>query len=136
MHKATQLSDFMARYALYQHTTTRKKDTLSKADALQLAADSFINYDVPLPKGMQYLDHMGLIMFTKYFMRIQRVLVKLAMDKPGRVLAMVALSNVMPLGDHVLTGSWIHHFGNNPLRSGMFEYPKAVMELPLLKLLH
>ena len=129
LSNTTRLSDFVARYTLYQHLTNRKSNPLSKEQAIQEASDAFVNYDIPLHRGMQYMDDMGLIMFTKYFLRIQRVLLKLARENPARVLGTLALSNVMDLGPIVLESSLMTRIGNNPFDVGAFNYPGVLDEL-------
>lgn len=128
LHRATQLSDFVARYTLYQHLTT-KQDPLSKQAAIDEASDAFVNYDIPMPRSMQYMDDMGLIMFTKYFLRIQRVLMKMGKDHPGKVLGMLALDNYLNLGPIVLDGAAVGHIGNNPFTMGPLQYLGSLDEL-------
>ena len=36
-------------------------------EAITEASQTFINYDVPTSPGMQYMNDMGLFMFTKFF---------------------------------------------------------------------
>jgi hypothetical protein len=133
LSRITQLSDFVARYTLYQHLLNRSNEPLSKADAVQEASDAFVNYDIPMHRGMQYTDDMGITMFTKYFLRIQRVLLKLARENPARVLGTLALNNYMDLGSIVLDSSFTHKIGNNPLNMGAFIYPGALDELATVK---
>jgi len=135
LSKTTQLSDFTARYALYKHLTQRADNPLSHEQAASEASDTFINYDIPMNRKVQYLDDMGVIPFTKYFFRIQRVLMKTFKENPGRVLALLALAQAKDLGPIVLDSSWIHHLGNNPVRSGAFQIFGVMDELPALKVL-
>lgn len=129
LSRITQLSDFVARYTLYQHVTNRKDSPLSKEDAIHEASETFINYDTPMHPSMQYLDDMGITMFTKYFLRIQRVLLKLSKENPARVLMGVALDNLLDLGPIVLEGSFMTKIGNNPLGPGALNYPYMLDEL-------
>lgn len=129
LSRITQLSDFVARYTLYQHMVQRSNNPLSKEQAVLEAAEAFVNYDIPMPKGLQYTDDMGITMFTKYFLRIQKVLVKLVKEQPLRVLMLIALNKVMSLGSVVTEGSWFSHIGNNPLNWGAFQYPTTLDEL-------
>lgn len=129
LRRFTQLSDFMARYTQYQYLTTREENPLSKADAMQQASDDFVNYDIPMQRTMQYLDDMGIFMFTKYFLRIQKVILRLTKEKPGRVLSAVALDQFMSLGPIVLDSSWVGRVGNNPLSWGALQYPGSLDEL-------
>lgn len=129
LSRITQLSDFVARYTLYQHLTIRSNNPLSQADAIQEASDAFVNYDIPMHRGIQFTDDMGFTPFTKYFLRIQRVLLKLARENPARVLMAIGLNSYMDLGPIVLESSFTHHIGNNPLRSGAFQFPGALDDL-------
>jgi len=127
--RSTQLSDFVARYVLYQHLTTRNKNPLSKADAIQQASEAFVNYDIPLPRSLQYLDDMGFMMFIKYFLSIQRVLLRLFKERPGSMLTGVALSNMFNGLDTVVESSALHRLGNNPFEMGAANYPFTLDEL-------
>ncbi len=129
LSRITQLSDFVARYTLYQHLTTRSNNPLSQADAIQEASDAFVNYDIPMHRGIQFTDDMGFTPFTKYFLRIQRVLLKLARENPARVLMALGLNSYMDLGPIVLDSSFTHKIGNNPFRSGAFQFPGALDDL-------
>ena len=129
LSRITQLSDFVARYTLYQHLTTRSNNPLSQADAIQEASDAFVNYDIPMHRGIQFTDDMGFTPFTKYFLRIQRVLLKLARENPARVFMALGLNSYMELGPIVLDSSFVSNIGDNPLRSGAFQFPGALDDL-------
>jgi len=87
--QATQYSDFVARYTLYQHNLTKKG--MSKQEALLDIVETFINYDVPTSPELQWLNDMGFLMFTKFLFRIQKVIFKLIKDNPANALALHAL---------------------------------------------
>ena len=72
----------MSKYSLAKHL---EKQGMGFQEAITEASQTFINYDVPTSPGMQYMNDMGLFMFTKFFLRIQAVLAKL-MDKKLLVL--------------------------------------------------
>ena len=129
LSKITQLSDFVARYTLYQHLINKAKDPLSKTEAIHEASDAFVNYDIPMHRGLQFSDDMGITPFTKYFLRIQRVLLKLTRENPARVFTTLMLNNFLDLGPIVLDSSFVHHIGNNPIHSGAFGLPGALDEL-------
>lgn len=131
MSQMTRLSDFMARYTMYQHLIS-KKEPLSKQEATQKVSEAFINYDIALHRNIQYTDDMGITMFTKYFIGIQKVLVDTLRENPARVLTGVLLSKFLGLGPTVLDGSMWNHIGNNPFRSGPFELLDALDELPMI----
>ena len=135
LSQSTQLSDLVARYALYEHATTRRKDPLSQADALRLAEDSFVNYDLPSHRTLQYLNDMGIVMFTKYYLRIQKVIMRLVRERPARGLILAALENYISGLQSVMDSSWVNKIGNNPLQDGALGYLGSLKELPAIKLL-
>lgn len=129
LHHFTQLGDFMAQYALYQHLTTRKKDVMAHEEAIHEASESFVFYDIPQHRKMQYLEDMGLLLFTKYFMRIQRVLVGRIRENPGRVLTSILTHHYIGGLPGVMDASAIAHFGNWPLSAGALGFPGALPDL-------
>ncbi len=88
LRDSTQYSDFIARFALHQHNL---KKGMSEADSLVDIVDSFINYDLPTHPLLQYGNDMGLIMFTKFFIRIQKVILKKVGKAPARFLGLQML---------------------------------------------
>lgn len=133
LSKATQYSDFVARYAMYKHLTERAKVKMSKADAIHEASEAFVLYDVPLPKTIQYLDEMNVLPFIKYSLSIQRVLAKMFKDKPLAALNMVLMADVLGNLPVPTDSSYINRFGSNPLAAGALSYPGAVMEAATLQ---
>lgn len=129
LSRVTQLSDFVARYTLYQHLVNRKVEPMESAEAIQRASDTFVNYDIPMHRSLQYSDDMGLTMFTKYFLRIQKELLRVARENPARVLSTVLLGNFIDLGPIVLEGSGLTRIGNNPFRDGALMFPGTLDEL-------
>lgn len=129
LSEVTQLSDFVARYTLYQHLTTKKNNPLSHEAAVREASESFINYDVPMHKSMQYFDDMGIIPFMKYTLRIQRVLVRLTREHPARVLSAILLNNMFDALPLVTDSGMLGRIGNNPLQWGAFKYPTVLDDL-------
>ena len=126
MNKATQYSDFVARYALFngyvkKFTRIReeinngkkeegiyngleiKKDTTQaemEKFIMQRVTDVFINYSIPSSKFVEYANKMGFVMFSKYFQRIQRVLRDSAVDHPINLLmAFAAQEMIMDVAD-------------------------------------
>lgn len=135
LSQATQLSDLVARYTMYEHTMKRAKDPLSQADAIRQAEVSFVNYDLPSHRTIQYLNDTGLVMFTKYYIRIQKVIMRLMKEKPARGLALIAANHFMSGLDSITDSNWLNRIGNNPLKPGAFGYLGALDELPAIKLL-
>jgi hypothetical protein len=115
LNRATVMSDFSSRYVLYKHLTARRVNPLSKEDALHRARQAFVNYDVPTHKALQYLNDTGFIWFTKYYLRIQAVIVQLVRDNPLSALALIGANNLLfPISD-ILDSSalskWPVNFG-------------------------
>lgn len=133
LSKSTQYSDFLARYALFKHQTTRKKNPLSKADSLYEVSEAFVNYDINLPKWVDYADRMGILPFIKYFLSIQRVIYKLAKEHPVDVLSTVLLFNVLGDLTTVIDSSALLRVGNNPLDTGALGYPSSLTDLATLQ---
>lgn len=129
----TRLSDFVARYALYQHLTSKKDEPFTKEKAIQEASDAFINYDVPMHRDLQYLDDMGIAMFTKYFMRIQRVIRGRFKNAPGKVAMLLLAQGYLDWLPTALDSSIIFRFGNNPLSWGALQFPSSLDQLGTVK---
>lgn len=79
MMNVTQQSDFVFRYAMYQQEIRRGTE---KKEAMRIAKDTYIDYDVPTSKYMQWANDIGLWMFSKFTMRFQRVLARLVERHP------------------------------------------------------
>lgn len=89
MSRATQLSDFAARYALIGHVTTRPKNRLTKEEAIKNARQSFVNYDLPTHKAMEYASDIGILWFARYAIRMQRNIIEVMAENPARVTALL-----------------------------------------------
>lgn len=79
---ATQQSDFVFKYAIHQQEMRKGK---TNKEALNRAREVFINYDIPTNRFIQFLNDTGLWMFTKFALRIQRVILRLMKEKPLRL---------------------------------------------------
>lgn len=133
LSQTTQLSDFVARYTLYQHTTTRRKNPMSKQEALLFASDAFVNYDVPTHKSVQYLNDMGLLMFTKYYLRIQKVISHLFQENPGRAIGMMLFTKFFSSVPTLVDSMALHQIGN-PFHASVLNFFGAVDEMATLKM--
>ena len=129
LNRATQLSDFVARYTLYHHLQERKNQPLSRSEATTRASDAFVNYDIPTHRSMQYMNDMGFLMFTKYYLRIQRVLLQMFAEKPARMLMMSLFSGFFNGVETVLDSNMLGRLGNNPFISGALRYPSVLDDL-------
>ena len=109
MMKATQMSDFLFRYAQYYDAIEKGKRAYVKKNygvtrdfekhygdvptaeiekiekkAKRETIDNYINYEVPLDRATRYVDSMS-PQFFKYFVRIQKVIKRFVKDHPARV---------------------------------------------------
>lgn len=82
---ATQMSDFVARYTLHKHNLDKG---IKFEESIDNIMDTFINYEEPTHKTVQWLNDVGLFMFTKFFIRIQKVILRQLRDKPLNVFAL------------------------------------------------
>lgn len=133
MFEATQYSDFVARYALYEHLTKRDKNPLSNEEAIHEINEAFVVYDIPLPKGLQYLDDLYILPFSKYFLSIQRVLFRQLRDRPVSTLSTVMLSDYIGLADSVQDTNILGRLGNNPFWGSVAEAPELFGDIMPIK---
>lgn len=117
MNKMTQFSDFGARYALFKHLTTRKNNPIDKSTATQAVINKFVNYDLPTHRAIQYGNDIGLIWFSKYFIRIQKTIAETFAENPGRVLMGLALQGMVGFDiPDMADSSFVHTGVFHPIR--------------------
>lgn len=131
MAEATQLSDFVAKYALYK---AELRAGSNHADALQKASNTFINYDIPTSPWMQYANDMGLVMFTKFLLRIQSVLFGVLRNHMGKAIVYDWVAGQLTHMPGVLDPSIIHRIGDNPFEMSVLGLPEASLEILPIKL--
>jgi hypothetical protein len=91
MREGTQLSDFVARAALHKHNTEKKG--MSFVDSINDINATFINYDAPTSKELQYANDMNFIMFTKFFVRSQKIIAQTYTHAPARALGLLGFES-------------------------------------------
>ena len=133
MSHLTQLSDFTARYVLYQNLTTRAEKTMTHEEAIQEASTAFINYDIPMHRTVQWMDDMGILMFTKYFLGVQRVIRDRFIENPGRTLLLMTAHGYFHWIPSVLVSSMFAAIGGNPFHLGAAGLPFAADDLLSVK---
>lgn len=130
LRDSTQLSDFVARYVLHQHNLD---NGMSKEKSIDQIVDVFINYDLPTHKAIQYANDVGLVMFTKFFVRIQKIIFMLMRDKPANMIASVALQgalgDISDVTDSVMTPDSVMGKFNTPL-----DVTETLIDVPLVNL--
>lgn len=78
--EGTRIDDAASKILLTEWLMKSKK--LPFSEAFNLGSEAYINYDGPLAKGLQYLDDIMFFPFSKYFLRIQRVILRTLVDHP------------------------------------------------------
>lgn len=136
LSSVTQHSDFVARYALYQHMTNKARNPMTHDAAIQAASDAFINYDIPSHRKLQWANDMGLVMFTKYLIRIQKVILHLARNHPLSSLTTLLLNQYLDALPMIYdSGVFGDSYGGGLLHAGALEYPGVVDNIATLRML-
>ena len=76
----TDLTDVLAKETLYRHLV--QNENFSAEDAKIKVLDSFPDYKENMPLAVKQLSDIGIIMFPSFWLRIQKVIYRLARDKP------------------------------------------------------
>lgn len=98
--KATQYSDFVSRFAVYDYKVNKapKNSRWNHQQALDNVVDMYINYEIPVNKWLQYADDMGALIFLKYPLRIVRVLYQAFKENPLNLIGLAILeSSISPI---------------------------------------
>ena len=129
LKNTTQFSDFVARYALHKHNISKSNpERMTEEESLDDIEEIFINYDLPTGTALQYANDMGLIMFTKFWMRIQKIYLRILLKSPGRTLS-ILVGNDALLGIASIANSSLI-FGNTPQLQNLFEHLSTAIETP------
>jgi hypothetical protein len=134
LSNAAQFGDFTSKYVLYKYSMNKAETKLSHAEAVQRATDAFVNYDTPTSPELQYMNDVGLLMFTKYRLRIQRAMLTLMKERPGTALAQSVLVSRFTDAPSALEPNLITGLGN-PFASGVLQLPGALTQPMPIKLI-
>lgn len=91
LRNTTQKSDFVARFAMHRKNMERG---MTYEDSVNKIMDLFVDYNSPTHPTVQYLNDMGVIMFTKFFFRIQKVIAYQMARKPANVFSFFLLKGM------------------------------------------
>lgn len=119
---ATQYGDFVARYTKFKYDTQVNKK--SERDAINEALAAFIYYDIPQPRYLQALNDSGLVMFTKFFLRIQPIVARMYSQNPASAFSVLALQRGMlpqPFSENIM---------NYGMGDGLTHKPTAPWNIP------
>lgn len=134
LSNTAQFGDFTSKYVLYKYSMNKAETKLSHAEAVQRATDAFVNYDTPTSPELQYMNDVGLLMFTKYRLRIQRAMMTLMKERPGTALAQSVLVSRFTDAPSALEPNLITGLGN-PFASGVLQLPNALTQPLPIKLI-
>ena len=112
MADATQYSDFGAKFILAKHLQERKGMSFDKA--ITEAQKNFINFDIPLGRGIDYLNTIGLLMFTKFAIRFQKVIFERFKKQPATLIMQTMLMEGLLNQPSVPDPSMLNGFPENP----------------------
>jgi hypothetical protein len=101
LNNAVKMTDFVGRHVLYDHYVKTLK--MDKKEAAAKAIEEFINFAPPTHQFIDYLNRMGILMFTKYGVRVLKTMATNAVDKPFSVL--MTLGSASVLGMSTIFGS-------------------------------
>lgn len=95
LNNAVKMTDFIGRYVLYNYYTSkaRGKKQMKHEDAVAAVIEEFVNFAPPTHRMIEYLNTIGLLRFTKYGIRILKVIKDSAIDKPFDVAMAFLMSS-------------------------------------------
>lgn len=112
---AAQMSDFVSKYAYVQNRVNRKNNPLSMKQAIREASELFIEYNLPSGVFTQALNDIGLLMFTKYLIRVQKTILTTTINYPIRTLMMILMTDWLNVPSSIMDS-----FMDNPLQRMAF----------------
>lgn len=116
MYTSTQYSDLAARYAQYQ---LMKRKGHSEKDMFKTLRNAFINYNKPNSPLIEWANQVGLIMFTKYYIRIQRFLLMFGKENPLKTILLLITDEVLQdpatVNDSSILNNGVLHLLKNPV---------------------
>jgi len=132
MTRLTQYSDVVARVT--EHSFLIEQG-VSEDKALKTVITAFVNYNKVSSSKEQWLNDMGLLMFTKYFKRTQRALQYLVEKKPVSFLASIIgqelLVDIPDVGEQSI---WTKNYSgmlHNPIENLQNAVTPTMMEVVL-----
>ena len=90
LNNAVKMTDFVGRHVMYTYNT---KQGMKHEEAVAKAEDSFVNFNIPSHRMIEYFNETGFLWFTKYFTRIMKVIKDSVVDKPLDVIMAYMLSS-------------------------------------------
>lgn len=137
MSRVTQYNDFVARYSLikqlkHKNTLLEPSKRKSHEAIMQEAMNYFINYSKPDHPTLQYLNDIGVLWFTKYYLGIQKMVWHTWKNYPtaasATILGQLALGDVEDIFQDSMTSRSPLSVFNNPLTKTFNE----LLSVPLM----
>jgi hypothetical protein len=95
-NNAVKMTDFVSRYVLYHHYMNGKADKKYTHDeAMASVIQEFVNFSLPTNRTLEYANQIGLVWFSKYQLRILRVIYDMVKDKPAQTLMTFMFSSAL-----------------------------------------
>lgn len=97
LNNMVKMTDFVGRYIMYNYYTdeARGKDKLNHETAVAQVMHDFVNFNLPTHRGIQYINDVGLLMFTKYALRVLKPIAQTITDKPFESAMAFALGHTL-----------------------------------------
>jgi hypothetical protein len=121
MRDVAQMSDFAGRYSLDKKNLA---EGMTEEESIRDITTTFINYDAPTSKTLQYMNDIGLAGFTKYLFRVQNVILTAFGEHPTRMVMQAILQAAASVDVADITDSIL---GINALISRFFS-PLDILE--------
>jgi len=98
LNNAVKMTDYVGRHVLYHHYV---EQGMSHADAVAAVTEEFVDFNIPTHKMIEYFNSIGFLWFTKYGLRILKVIKNSVADKPYDAFMAFMLSSHVGL-DNIL----------------------------------
>jgi hypothetical protein len=95
LNNAVKMTDYVGRYVLYNYYIDKKRgtDIMTHEKAIESVIEEFVNFNLPTHRMVEYGNKIGLLWFTKYGLRILKVIYESVIDKPFNVITAYLLSS-------------------------------------------
>ena len=105
MQQATILTDFVFKFAMYEHN--RKVRGMSDTENLAKVKYLFLDYNVSSPKPIEALESTGFMMFTKYKIRAQRIAADAFDENASRAIMQYGLQTQLSGGANIFDSNYL-----------------------------
>ena len=123
------IGDLLARYAEYEYRTKVVK--ADKASVMTDIRDTFVVYELPMNKYLQYAGDFGFVWFLKYYLRSQKQAVKRAKSNPLNFAAFLATQGILDIDfPSIFDASALT--GNTPYFGTPFNAVDELINIPIL----